>query len=170
MIASSRRPGFILIEPVGQPFQADGEKSQAGKPDLRRPGFTLIELLVVMAIISILIGLLLPAVQQARETANRISCANNLKQVGLAMHLYEQSFKTFPPSRLANGGATWAKVTPTTDYMNGQGDYDSPIAVDPTNSQHIVVSRPKMWLRFLVARRWQIIWRWQRCSNTATKF
>ncbi len=79
-------------------------------------GFTLIELLVVIAIIAILIALLLPAVQQAREAARRSACKNNLKQLGLALHNYHDTYKGFPPMR----GGTVTNIASVNGDMAGE--------------------------------------------------
>lgn len=82
-----------------------------------RQGFTLVELLVVIAIIGILVGLLLPAVQAAREAARRMSCQNNIRQVGIAMHNFESTYKKLPPAGIQLGGTL---ASPNTELSQFQ--------------------------------------------------
>ncbi|MCA9137017.1 MAG: DUF1559 domain-containing protein [Planctomycetales bacterium] len=93
----------------------------------RRRGFTLVELLVVIAIIGILVGLLLPAVQAAREAARRMSCSNNFKQLGIAIHNYHSAYKQLPIQGAGTdspdgGNANQGTANHTRDWWTGYGD------------------------------------------------
>ncbi len=88
------------------------------KKQVRVSGFTLVELLVVIAIIGILVGLLLPAVQAAREAARRMSCSNNMKQLGLAMHNYHDTHRVFPNGFGVNQEFWSALILPQLEQTN----------------------------------------------------
>ncbi len=113
-------------------------KTPAGRP-LKKRGFTLVELLVVIAIIGILIALLLPAVQAAREAARRMQCSNNLKQIGLAIHNYYSTNNAFPAAcssqnkNFGSWGFAWcvhimpyAEQTSLYDELDKTGVYGGP--------------------------------------------
>lgn len=115
-------------------------------PTRKIRGFTLIELLVVIAIIAVLIALLLPAVQQAREAARRTQCRNNLKQIGLALHNYHDSYQALPPGWVGvtqgqpdvsgiNGWSVFAKILPQIDQspLYDRIDFNSQVGA-PSNA------------------------------------
>jgi len=93
---------------------------------MRSTAFTLVELLVVIAIIGILVALLLPAIQAAREAARRSQCASNLKQIALAMLNHHDAKKTFPPGNVMSGTGIGAA-----SYFNGWTTEIMPYAEDP---------------------------------------
>ncbi|QDV67153.1 Type II secretion system protein G precursor [Rosistilla carotiformis] len=99
----------------------------------KESGFTLVELLVVIAIIGILVGLLLPAVQAAREAARRMSCSNNMKQIGLSLHNYHDTYRKLPPGIVTSNQLAWGTMIlpfmeqgPLFDSLSTAGAFDQP--------------------------------------------
>jgi len=97
-------------------------------PHTQRRAFTLVELLVVIAIIGVLVGLLLPAVQAAREAARRMSCSNNMKQVGLGLHNYHSAFNKFPYSAAGVGSITSGTAIPGQNHVRNHRGWPSVLA------------------------------------------
>jgi prepilin-type N-terminal cleavage/methylation domain-containing protein len=115
---------------------------------IRRRGFTLIELLVVIAIIAVLVALLLPAVQQAREAARRSTCKNNLKQIGIALHNYNETAGCLPPRSILNGQTTASQPFPSFGWMvmilpqMDQSPLFNAINAGPQNMQQVLQANP----------------------------
>ncbi len=114
----------------------------------RSRGFTLVELLVVIAIIGILVALLLPAVQAAREAARRMSCQNNMKQIALGSHNYHDTYKTFPPMAQGRTG-NLNGLTSMVRFMEGQSAVDQ-IDQGTANSTVVRLSGRLGWNRICV--------------------
>jgi len=111
----------------------------ASLPRITKRGFTIVELLVVIAIIGILVALLLPAVQAAREAARRMSCANHLRQLTLAIHNYESAFKVMPPGsyHTAPHAFSWGLAAYLLPFMEEAAAFESIDFTNPHCGNHI---------------------------------
>ena len=144
-------------------FSLTPPKQHDRRPPSRRTiGFTLVELLVVIAIIGILIGMLLPAVQSVRESARRVTCQNNLRQIGIAMLNYESAFMHLPPGR--SGCDDLSDANPTTNCPGGlsaeeKAGYGAFVSILPQLEQRplqtmLAVRNGGLWNRDVDDLRW----------------
>lgn len=119
-----------MFSPVRRQWKLRAPLADLNSPPSQRRrsrGFTLIELLVVIAIIGVLVSFLLPAVQQAREAARRSNCASNLRQLGLAVNNYIETFNSFPVGRSgggAGGNENWSTLVDILPYVDQQAVFD----------------------------------------------
>lgn len=134
--------GALFVSTLSRQLGARDEGGNRGARLRRASGFTLVELLVVIAIIGVLVALLLPAVQAAREAARRSQCSNHLKQWGLALHNYHDVFGAFPMTNAQNylpnvqGFSPQARLLPFVEQSNLQGtlDFNQPAFTGPFNA------------------------------------
>lgn len=110
-----------------------------------RNAFTIVELLVVIAIIGILAGLLLPAIQQARESSRRMTCSSHLRQIGLALHGYDATYGRLPPTILPSGASGWVSILPYIEQtaLYSQWDFGK-LLTDAPNTE-VRKKTPDVW-------------------------
>jgi prepilin-type N-terminal cleavage/methylation domain-containing protein/prepilin-type processing-associated H-X9-DG protein len=150
--AAVPEPNAMIVLVAGAIALAGGfgrKRSSEHRPQARREGFTLVELLVVIAVIGVLIALLLPALQAAREAGRRLSCQNNLKQIGLAVQGYSEANRHLPPPKLGPGqfnalGGTFVALLPYLEEAHRFASFDQSKNVDdpvnrPISSQPVNV-------------------------------
>jgi prepilin-type N-terminal cleavage/methylation domain-containing protein len=110
-----------------------------------RKAFTIVELLVVIVIIGILAGLLLPAIQQAREAARRMSCSSHLRQIGLALHGYDQTYGRLPPTILPSGASGWVSLLPYVEQSALYSQWDFSRRLTEAPNAELQKKTPSVW-------------------------
>jgi prepilin-type N-terminal cleavage/methylation domain-containing protein len=110
-----------------------------------RRGFTIVELLVVIVIIGILAGLLLPAIQQAREAARRMGCSSNLRQIGLALHGYDHTYGRLPPTILPSGASGWVSTLPYVEQSALYSRWNFSSKLTEVHNAKLAKKTPSVW-------------------------